>query len=172
MTTRRNNIVAYIVDLEGGYSKRKTDKGGETYAGIVRKYHPNWSGWQIVDQKPRRQGEIIDSLKSSVYEFYYQNYYSKMPFDRLTDKLLAAHLFSFGVTSYFDDVDRILEEITGIKTKGYVLTNDQIAVLNANPKAAALVAEKVKAYYRSLNQPVNLKGWLARVDKITAKFIA
>lgn len=34
---------------EGGYSNNPRDRGGETYRGVSRKYHPGWKGWHAVD---------------------------------------------------------------------------------------------------------------------------
>jgi lysozyme family protein len=34
---------------EGGYCNNPGDRGGETYRGISRRYHPEWKGWGIID---------------------------------------------------------------------------------------------------------------------------
>ena len=36
---------------EGGYVNDPKDPGGETYKGISRKNHPDWEGWNIIDEK-------------------------------------------------------------------------------------------------------------------------
>lgn len=42
-----------VLASEGGYHSGiiggKVDKGGETYRGIARKYHPTWDGWATID---------------------------------------------------------------------------------------------------------------------------
>jgi len=43
---------------EGGYCNNPKDRGGETYRGISRKYHPDWKGWSIVDAVKANAGEI------------------------------------------------------------------------------------------------------------------
>ncbi|RSK24184.1 glycosyl hydrolase 108 family protein [Hymenobacter metallilatus] len=61
---------------EGGYAKILGDKGGETYMGIARNSHPNWTGWRIIDAvKATRHmywNEYIDNaeLKQMVVNFY------------------------------------------------------------------------------------------------------
>jgi lysozyme family protein len=35
---------------EGGYVNDPVDRGGETHRGVARKFHPDWSGWKIIDQ--------------------------------------------------------------------------------------------------------------------------
>lgn len=34
---------------EGGYGNNPTDRGGETYKGISRRFHPDWNGWPVID---------------------------------------------------------------------------------------------------------------------------
>jgi lysozyme family protein len=36
--------------FEGGYSNLPNDRGGPTWKGIARNYHPGWEGWPIVDR--------------------------------------------------------------------------------------------------------------------------
>jgi lysozyme family protein len=35
--------------LEKGYVNNRLDSGGETWAGIARRYNPLWGGWAVVD---------------------------------------------------------------------------------------------------------------------------
>lgn len=67
---------------EGGYADVQGDKGGETYKGIARNYHPNWLGWGIIDKyKKLYPNSFKTSLKNStklqsfVKLFYKQNYW-------------------------------------------------------------------------------------------------
>jgi len=94
-TKALNNLMV----AEGGYVFNPKDPGGETYKGISRKYHKNWSGWQqidpIVDYLSYRfygaelQSKINDQLKANselnkkVKEFYYNNYWDKFNGDKL-----------------------------------------------------------------------------------------
>ena len=46
------------------------DRGGETFSGIARKFHPHWEGWELVDK-----GDIKSSaVKQMVHNFYYFNF--------------------------------------------------------------------------------------------------
>lgn len=51
------------------------DRGGETYAGISRKFHPDWAGWRYLDllaadgRKPAKQEQWeIDNLHAGFFE--------------------------------------------------------------------------------------------------------
>jgi lysozyme family protein len=41
---------AKTMQHEAGYANDSQDKGGETWAGIARKFHATWPGWAIVDR--------------------------------------------------------------------------------------------------------------------------
>jgi lysozyme family protein len=81
---------------EGGYANSVKDKrGGETFRGISRLNHPDWDGWEIVDQIKQQLGlttsstygksstwKSIDSatnrdyrLDAMVVDFYRQEFY-------------------------------------------------------------------------------------------------
>ena len=38
-----------VMGDEGGYGNNPNDRGGETYRGISRAFHPDWKGWPLVD---------------------------------------------------------------------------------------------------------------------------
>ena len=92
-----NNFVkAYknLIGNEGGYANNKADIGAETYKGISRKYHSDWSGWKIIDETkennpsvPNKElSEILNKnseLEELVQMFYYNNYWNKFKGDEL-----------------------------------------------------------------------------------------
>ena len=39
----------HILRAEGRYANLVGDTGGETYGGVSRNNHPNWSGWHPID---------------------------------------------------------------------------------------------------------------------------
>jgi len=66
------------------------DKGGETYKGIAKNFHPNWIGWGIIDKyKNLYPNSFKTSLKNStklqnlVKLFYKQNYWDVFKGDSL-----------------------------------------------------------------------------------------
>lgn len=103
-----NIAFAKMQGNEGGYANNKADLGGETYAGISRKYHPNWSGWAIVDQvkKQNKTASAINkalaqsaNMKLAIKEFYFEQYWKAPGFDKVdsVNELIAEKLFDIGV---------------------------------------------------------------------------
>lgn len=42
---------APLAGFEGGWCNVQGDSGGETYAGIARRYWPDWPGWKLIDRE-------------------------------------------------------------------------------------------------------------------------
>jgi lysozyme family protein len=45
---------------EGGYSNRKSDRGGETIFGVSRKKNPKWEAWPLVEKYSPRKLAVKD----------------------------------------------------------------------------------------------------------------
>lgn len=97
------NIAYTITSVnEGGYANVSGDTGGETYAGISRKWFPNWAGWRIVDaHKPLKHNQKIvskelDQLKK---QFYKTEFWDKIAGDKINDQQFANRSYDFAVNS-------------------------------------------------------------------------
>ena len=69
---------AHLLDIEGGYVNDPTDRGGETYAGISRRHHPNWPGWEYIDAQihPIGKGTRFHGINEMVLDFYRAEYWT------------------------------------------------------------------------------------------------
>lgn len=78
----------HLMDEEGvGLSHLKNDRGGQTFAGIARKCHPDWEGWKFVDA-----GET--PLTQLVRLFYLTEYWKPIQGDQIDSQRIANTLFS------------------------------------------------------------------------------
>lgn len=85
---------------EGGYVNDPKDRGGETYRGIARNYHPNWNGWVIIDSlKPIKRGALLPQLSPSVESFYRDKFWRKVQGDLIASQAVADLLFDWAVNS-------------------------------------------------------------------------
>jgi len=91
---------------EGGYVDDPDDAGGETFCGIARRYHPSWSGWEIIEKLKQNAGggkaltkELADNneLKEAVSRFYKESYWERFQGDMIPDQAVAEELFDTGV---------------------------------------------------------------------------
>lgn len=96
------SALAITLKNEGGYVDDETDAGGETYKGISRTYHADWSGWSTIDAA-KAGGDFpatLDSnadLTAAVAQFYKQQYWNRFMGDAIPDQAVAEDLFDTGV---------------------------------------------------------------------------
>lgn len=96
-----------IAGHEGGYANDPDDPGGETYAGVARKFHPDWEGWSIIDEYKDSvpSHEFHSKLRSSlrlrfaVKEFFKLKYWTPIQGDALAtySSILADEMFDISV---------------------------------------------------------------------------
>ena len=87
---------------EGGYANDPDDRGGETYRGIARNFHPDWPGWTRIDkykaaEKFPRVLDADHALKGWVQDFYRDNFWRKVGCHVVEHQPLAEFLFDFAV---------------------------------------------------------------------------
>ena len=87
---------------EGGYVNDPIDRGGETYRGIARVHHPEWSGWKRIDAQRGKAGfpNSLDrdrALQNNVKSFYKKAYWDRFNGDQLPDQLLANEMYDTAV---------------------------------------------------------------------------
>jgi len=86
---------------EGGHVHHPDDPGGETWAGISRKYHPDWPGWAHIDQvkdvygSSVWEGEMWSRTDALVKDFYRGTFWGDL--GNLRDQTLATVLFDTAV---------------------------------------------------------------------------
>lgn len=94
---------------EGGYVNDPDDNGGETFAGVSRKFHPKWIGWKRVDTvkgvlgSDAKNVEITkecfkdSSLMNLVKKFYKQYFWDTLRLDEILSDSIAKMLFDAAV---------------------------------------------------------------------------
>lgn len=87
---------------EAGYANDPADRGGETYRGVARNIHRQWSGWKIVDShkgKPNFPATLDrdTGLQSLVAEFYRTEFWNKIKGDSISNQTIANELFDSAV---------------------------------------------------------------------------
>jgi lysozyme family protein len=175
---------------EGGYANDPADHGGETYAGISRKFWPNWQGWLIIDdifatntQYTSHAISFInddEELKELAQQFYKHNFWDVNKLDQINDQQLADSVYDFGVNSGVGKAAKILQEAIA-----YLYPKDRLTVdgmignqtINAcnNGVPYLIYAEfngRRKEFYEKLatnpTQHKFLASWLSRIKPYQA----
>lgn len=121
--TAYNKVKKY----EGGYNP--SDAGaGETYAGINRKWNPDWPGWAMIDDIKRKgsikRGTVVEELNSSVRNFFATKKWPLIKGNDIKSQALANYVFDFFVTSETWAIQKLQEAIN--ETGPYKVTVDKV----------------------------------------------
>lgn len=158
-----------VLNNEGGYCFVKNDAGGETYAGIARNYHPDWSGWKIVDDsKPLKYNQRIKSLDfvDAVNTFYKKQYWDRILCDQITSQRIANIFYDWYVNAGKHATSHVAQ-IAGCSS----INEEAIGKINGMDQEDAFqkIKESRIQFYRDIvrNKPSQAKflnGWLRRTD--------
>jgi lysozyme family protein len=168
---------------EGGYSNSKDDHGGETYAGIARKFWPNWQGWSHIDLIKKDYGtsninmhakkDVV--LQSLVQQFYKQNFWDVNKLDQVNNQQLADSIYDFGVNSGVERAADFLQQAAGVKQDGNIGAKTLEAVNSANPETLYNAYNELrKLFYNRIaigNQHQFLDSWLSRLKPYVAMLL-
>ena len=195
----------FTMQSEGAFSFHQADKGGMTYKGIARVYNSKWSGWIIIDKVLEKYPElkvaytkppasihklnfelnVNEDLEMLIYDFYYENYYTKCGAWNIGGKL-AVVLFDISVLQGCRRASKSLQKCLNIHFKtnlvvDAVVGSGTIKVLNEviSNKGLDIVVEKLiyemqdnlTEASKLAGNGVFLKGWMNRVENIK-KYVA
>ena len=160
---------AMIVN-EGGYKLHTVagDKGGMTYAGISRRAHPEWTGWQDLDAGSKPAAERVRA-------FYRSNYWDRMRLDDVESQRIARTIFDFGVNAGPGTAAKLAQLVVGVTPDGAIGPKTIAALNMADPDRFSLAYALAKiARYRDIvtrdrSQSKFLLGWINRtLEEATA----
>jgi len=87
---------------EGGYVNDPNDPGQETYCGISRRYHPEWAGWEKIDQYKQGRGfpgtlDMDAKVGHLVSGFYQDTYWEPTKAQTYRYQEIANEMFDIAV---------------------------------------------------------------------------
>ena len=160
------NAYENMIRNEGGYVNHKVagDRGGQTYAGIARAFHPNWRGWQLIDA-----GDLeSDQLITFVMEFYQKNFWDRLQGSAINSQEIAESLFDFAVNTGVRTAVKLAQIVVGANPDGIIGVNTLKKINAADEQlfiskyALAKVARYTNIVKRDRSQNKFLLGWLNR----------
>lgn len=148
---------------EGGFTlhKVKGDTGGLTYAGISKKHHPDWKGWNFIEKDP-------NILHEAVTDFYKENYWDRIKADKYDDFEVKNIIFNFAVNTGCRTAIKLLQKVLRTNVDGLIGPITIKALNKMNPEIFCLkyTIEKIIRYTAICNKnPVQKKfllGWINR----------
>ena len=191
----------FTMSAEGSYSFREADTGLQTYKGISRKWNPKWIGWNTIDKALEKYPElkipykkppasihklnselnVNEELEYLIYDFYYENYYTKCGAWNIGGKL-AVVLFDMSVLSGVRRASKSLQKCLNIHFKTNLVVDSQVGsgtlkVLNEiiGSKGLDIVVNKliyemkdnlIEASKLDGNEE-NYAGWMNRISHLS-----
>lgn len=167
------HAIAKVLRNEGGYVNDSVDLGGETYKGIARNIHPNWSGWKDIDNF-KRQPDFPSNLSNNraldqkVKDFYLHNFWNQIRGDQISKQPIAETLFDFCVNSGVKTGVAIAQGVLSVTADGEVgpITLGRLNTIDQDYFLAAFTLGKIARYIHLVKtRPSNSKffyGWVRR----------
>lgn len=151
---------------EGGYVLHdvKDDRGGMTYAGISRRFWPNWRGWVDVDA-----GSVPEA--QDVRAFYRAKFWDPLRLSEISEQEIAETLYDFAVNAGTGIAVKLAQIVVGTTPDGRIGPKTLAAINATDPRtfvlryALAKVARYREIIARDKTQLKFINGWLSRVLK-------
>lgn len=151
---------------EGGYVLHtvKDDRGGMTYAGIARAFHPNWPGWRVIDQGETPPADLVR-------QFYRSNFWHPLRLDEVEHQDVAGNIFDFGVNAGLGTAAKLAQLVAGTTPDGKIGAKTLQALNTIDPDlfvaryALAKIARYRDIVAKNRTQQRFLIGWLNRTLK-------
>jgi len=192
MKEQFKKIINKTIINEGYFSNDSDDKGGMTYMGISRKYHPSWEGWDIIDNylkiftnvESKKLNNIFKDdgkLTDMVFDFYYINYLLKIKGDNIIGYNTISSIFDYAVNAGIYQSSKTVQQIVGCGDDGVI---GPVSVKHINKYIVEkgdinfqieVLIKKIKHYVgivdRDISQLKFLFGWTSRSFKILEEIL-
>lgn len=176
--------------IEGGWANDPDDSGGMTWRGISRNNHPNWAGWNIIDQirLNRKQSDFEpllqknEELQTLVLSFYKKQFWDVMWLDKVTNQEICNEMFEAGINLNHEVVVEFLQMALNATNRNGLDYSDidedgkmgpkTVSTLNNHPRSAQvlkLLNCQQGVFYMNLtrkrpSQEKFMTSWLSRVE--------
>lgn len=175
----------HTLKYEGGYADIPEDRGGETYMGISRNFHPYWPGWDIIDNYKANVGPIAwnEKINNTKLNHYVRQFYRTQKWDRhrlgmIHNSDVAAKVFDMIVNHGQGSrlVQQAVNAVGGnVKEDNFVGPKTVAAINSVSPtRLFNKLLEIRRDYYHKIveNDPTQarfLQGWLRRLESFKKK---
>lgn len=147
-------------------SDHKADKGGQTYAGIARKFHPDWTGWKYVDADTTPPTQLVR-------DFYHTEYWLPAKCDQFKDQRVAEVVFLQYVNMGANAI-KMAQIVAGVIADGRIGPKSLEAINKMDPErfldklCIAMTARYYAIGMKDKTQRVWWPGWIGRALRIAA----
>lgn len=157
------DIIAGVIQREGGFVNDPADSGGPTKYGITQGALADWRGHAVTI------GDVQALTTDEAAQIYADRYIKRPGFDRIQDDALRAEVIDAGVNHWITKPTMWLQAIAGVKQDGVFGPVSATAINAMTPRTvvAKFTAARARFYGRLItNDPTQAKfdaGWMDRL---------
>ena len=164
-----------ILKLEGGYklTDDPDDRGGMTWCGISRKWHPTWRGWAVIDRfsKAGLSAEYMannSEIRSKTQDFYREEYWDRLRLGEIASSEISHTFLSCSLLSGKRIATKLAQVACGSVADGIMGVMTIVALNGMDPELfdlrffAARVARHHGIVRKRRKQRKFLEGWIER----------
>lgn len=147
-------------------SNHAADKGGQTFAGIARKFHPDWNGWRYVDAGDTPPTQLVR-------DFYHIEYWTPVKGDQIKSQKVADVLFGQFVNMGGNAI-KLAQAVAGVIADGKIGPKTLAAINGMDEErfldklCIAMFARYYAIGMKDRTQRVWWPGWFGRALRIAA----
>lgn len=147
-------------------SNHAADKGGQTFAGIARKFHPDWNGWRYVDAGDTPPTQLVR-------DFYHVEYWMPVKGDQIKSQKVADVLFGQFVNMGGNAI-KLAQAVAGVIADGKIGPKTLAAINEMDEErfldklCIAMFARYYTIGMKDKTQRVWWPGWFGRALRIAA----
>ena len=119
------------------------DKGGQTFCGISRKFHPDWIGWKDIDANSTPSMDLVRG-------FYRENFWEPIKAEQIKSQRVAEVLFSQYVNMGANGI-KLMQTSLGLIADGQVGSKTLNALNTACESYIVSPEEAVLLVYQAAN---------------------
>lgn len=156
-----------------GYANDPVDRGGETVAGVTRKYFPHLSIWKKFDELPtlkeKKAYKPTEEEWNEIYEVYYKNFYVPVKGDYIDNIDVAFTIFDWAVGSGVVTAVKQVQKVLGVTVDGKI-GPQTVGAINVQPRVWQRLRDARIDFYnrivaRDPSQSRFIKGWTRRANE-------
>lgn len=140
------------------------DKGGQTYCGISRKFHPRWVGWEYIDAGQTPATDLVRG-------FYRDKFWEPLAGGNINSQAVAEAIFSQFVNMGANGI-KLAQQCVGVIPDGIVgrKTLSAINAMNEELFLMRYALANIKRYHaigmKDKTQRRFWPGWFARALRV------
>lgn len=177
-----NLAYSFVKRWEGGHVHHPDDPGQETYAGISRRYHPEWEGWAHIDHvkdiygASAWEGEMASRTGVLVERFFRSHYWGRL--DDVKHQGLALTMFDGAVNCGLSRSGKWLQQalvawdrpvtvdgMVGPQTMATLTTLERNRPQDVPALIDGLLSQR-GAHYIEVDNPTFTRGWFRRLASL------